>query len=157
MHHLSNILFLIFFAILILLILEISYAKPEIKDADIDIQVVFEGNIRASSMTILGDKSILLLDLDKGHVNRIYNGELYPEPLLDLNVSTNGYRGALGITHYENYGLNKANSTSIFLFFTEGHKKDGEDGDPENPQEPQGNRVYKYELINDKLLFLIIY
>ena len=62
-------------------------------------------------MAILGDNDILVLELN-GHVRRIVDNVLQPEPLLDVNVSKiTGERGLLGIA------ISKDNSGHTHLFF----------------------------------------
>jgi len=97
-------------------------------------------------MTFLGPDDILLLDRDNGKVYRITNG-IASGPLLDVNAATDGYRGLLGIA-----ATNNTNGTStVFLYFTEAHKKDGDDG-TNNALAPLGNMLYSYNLVNNKLI-----
>jgi glucose/arabinose dehydrogenase len=78
-------------------------------------------------------------------VYRIKNGT-ESGTLLDVNVATEGYRGLLGIASTKEKG-----STSLFLYFTEAHKNDGDDS-TKNPIDPLGNRLYRYHLIDNKLI-----
>ena len=61
------------------------------------------------------------------------------EPLLEVNVENEDSRGMLGIAVSKGEEIN---STNIFLYFTK------------TPlgEFPIGNRVYKYELVNNKLV-----
>ena len=61
------------------------------------------------------------------------------EPLLEVNVANDGNRGMLGIAVSKG---GEINSTNIFLYFTEAPLGEF----------PIGNRVYKYELVNNKLV-----
>jgi glucose/arabinose dehydrogenase len=78
-------------------------------------------------------------------VYRIKNGT-ESGTLLDVNVATEGYRGLLGIASTKGKG-----STSLFLYFTEAHKNDGDDS-TKNPMDPLGNRLYRYNLVDNKLI-----
>jgi len=62
------------------------------------------------------------------------------EPLLDVNVAKDANRGMLRIAVSK--GEEEINSTNIFLYFTEARLD----------KFPIGNRVYKYELVNNKLV-----
>lgn len=90
---------------------------------------------------------MLVLDRDYGKLYLVTNGKLNPSPLLDVNVATVGYRGMLGIST-----MNSSNGdTFVFLYYTEAAKEDGDD-DPENGGiRPLGNRLYRYNLIDNEL------
>jgi glucose/arabinose dehydrogenase len=132
---------------------QMSLANPVIiSDKTLKIEKYFSGPVKPTSMAFTGLKEFLILERNEGKVYRVTNGEMDSKPLLDVNVATDGYRGMLGIAI--SAGLN---STNIFLYFTEGNTRDGDDSDSSNPKEPLGNRVYKYELrerqiLNPKLL-----
>ena len=65
---------------------------------------------------------------------------------LDVNVATSVERGMCGIA----ISKNTAGHTYIFLYFTEAESADGEDrSDGKNPL---GNRVYRYDFVNNKLV-----
>jgi aldose sugar dehydrogenase len=113
---------------------------PIIKDSNLKAEVVFEGLTSPTSIAFVGPNDILVLEKDKGTVQRIVNGKILAEPLLDVNVANDANRGMLGIAVSK--GEQENNSTSIFLYFTEA----------ELDKFPIGNRVYKYELVNNKLV-----
>jgi glucose/arabinose dehydrogenase len=150
-------------------IIHFSYAQQEmptlttsqgapniIKDPNLKVELVFEGLELPTSMAFLSQDDILVLEKDKGTVQRIVNGEMLPEPLLDVNVANKSERGMLGIAVTKNEtGPNNSN-TYVFLYFTES-VQDGNDDCPKddfcNPgNDPLGNRLYRYELVNDKLV-----
>jgi glucose/arabinose dehydrogenase len=112
---------------------------PIINDSDLKAEVVFEGLTSLTSIAFLGPNDILALEKDKGTVQRIVNGKILTEPLLEVNVANEGNRGMLGIAVSKG---EENNSTNVFLYFTE--RPLGEF--------PIGNRVYKYELVNNKLV-----
>jgi aldose sugar dehydrogenase len=131
-----------------------SQGAPNIiKDPSLKVELVFDGLELPTSMAFLGPDDILVLEKDKGTVQRIVNGEMLPEPLLDVNVANKSERGMLGIAVPKN---GTTNNTYVFLYFTES-VQDGNDDCPEddfcNPgNDPLGNRLYRYELVNDKLV-----
>ena len=113
---------------------------PIIKDSSLKAEVVFEGLTSPTSMAFVGPNDILVLEKDKGTVQRIVNGKILAEPLLEVNVANDANRGMLGIAVSK--GEEEINSTNIFLYFTEAPLD----------KFPIGNRVYKYELVNNKLV-----
>ena len=121
------------------------YSEPTMINTHFTVERIFAGKFEPSSMTFLGADDILLLDRDNGKVYRIKNG-IESGPLLDVNVATDGYRGLLGVT-----ASNKEiEPTKIFLYFTEAHRHDGDDT-TKNSMDPLGNRLYRYDLIDNKL------
>jgi aldose sugar dehydrogenase len=48
-------------------------------------------------MAFLGPNDILVLEKDNGTVQRIVNGQMLSEPVLDVNVANKFERGLLGI------------------------------------------------------------
>jgi aldose sugar dehydrogenase len=116
--------------ILILTIVSIGYsnyavAEPLLNDPSLGVQLVSDGLELPTSMAFLGPDDILVLEKDKGTVQRIVNGKMLPEPLLDVNVSTQSERGMLGIAVAEKTNLSAP--TYVFLYYTEAESKDGED------------------------------
>src|SRR5919198_5210709 len=121
---------------------------PTIKDPNLNANIVFKGGLKfPTSMAFLGPDDILVLEKNEGTVKRIVNGVMLPEPLLDVNVATANTRGMLGIAvaKHEN-----GKPPYVFLYYTEVKTKDSEDIN--KGKEPLGNRLYRYELINDKLV-----
>jgi aldose sugar dehydrogenase len=97
-----------------------------------------------TTMAFLGENDILALEKDKGTVQRIVNGKILPEPLLDVNVATSVERCMCGIA------VSKSDTTGItyvFLYFTEVELTDSED--IIEAKAPLGNRLYRYELVNN--------
>lgn len=77
---------------------------------------------------------------------------MLPEPLLDVDVANENERGMLGIAVT---ALGKY-PTYVYLYYTES-RKEGSDYCPksyycEPGNEPLGNRLYRYELADDKLV-----
>jgi aldose sugar dehydrogenase len=123
---------------------------PSLNDPSLKVRTVFTGLRGPTSMAFLGPNDILVLEKNKGTVQRIVNGNMLPTPVLQVPVATNVERGMLGIA------VAKKNSNSehpfIFLFYTEsGGGKTGDDIPPGSVQ-PLGNRVYRYEFQDNKLV-----
>jgi aldose sugar dehydrogenase len=92
-------------------------------------------------MAFLGTDDILVLEKNDGTVRRIINGTMLPEPVLDVEVANLVERGMLGIAVARD-------QNHVFLYFTES-ANDGNDA--EWGAAPLGNRLYRYEFVNDKL------
>ncbi len=113
-----------------------------INDTTLQVEVVVTGLNLPTTMAFLGPNDILVLEKDKGTVQRIINGEILPEPLLDVNVATSVERCMCGIavSKHEN------GPTYVFLYYTEAEITDSED--ITQGKDPLGNRLYRYELVN---------
>ena len=140
---------------------------------DITIEPIFEGVEFPTSMAFLGSNDILVLEKNKGTVQRIINGSILKEPLLDVNVASRGERGMLGIavskagivnnsdTNLTNEKTITPEKTYVYLYYTQSRTKDtGDLCDEVLQKEVMGNYLYRYELssngtklINPKLLF----
>ena len=127
---------------------------PIINDSNLKAEVVFKGIEFPTSMAFLGPNDILVLEKNNGTVRRIVDGIMLPEPLLDVNVANKNERGMLGIAVTKN-----ESKTNVFLYYTEasGGKADGTDDCStatrcNKGNNPLGNRLYRYELIGNKLV-----
>lgn len=126
--------------------------NPKIEDSNFKVETVFDGLELPTSIAFLNRNDILVLEKDKGTVQRIINGNMLPEPLLDVDVANENERGMLGIAVT---ALGKY-PTYVYLYYTES-RKEGSDYCPksyycEPGNEPLGNRLYRYELADDKLV-----
>jgi len=139
---------------------------PVINDPNLKLEMVFQGDFKfeannlspVSSMAFLGPNDILVLNKNDGKVYRILNGTLVGDPVLDVNVANKRERGLLGIASSKD----NDDKIYVYLYFTESEKGDGGDVCPDDrysyeyhckpDNEPIGNRLYKYELKNDKLV-----
>ena len=117
-----------------------------IRDSNLNIETVAEGLEFPTSMAFLGTNDFLVLEKEKGTVQRIVNGKMLPEPILDVNVGASQERCMCGIA----ISTSTPGHTYIFLYFTETESADKEDVLQGN--DPIGNRLYRYELVNDKLV-----
>ena len=143
-----------------------SNKGPIIVDPHLKAEVVFTGLKYPTSMAFLGPNDILVTEKDTGTVRRIVNGTELPQPLLNASVSTYGHRGMLGIavasnsssppqTITNNHGnrgkhVNTTTTTYVFLYYTQARTHTGDD--ITEGKQPLGNRVYRYELIDNKLV-----
>lgn len=122
----------------------VEEGKPKILDSHLKVEQVVGGLDTPTTMAFLGPNDILVLEKDKGTVQRIVNGKQLVQPLLDVNVATSVERGMCGIA------ISKHDSkTYVFLYYTEISGNDGED---RQGKEPMGNRLYRYELVDNKLI-----
>ena len=118
--------------------------EPQILDSNLKIEEVVTGLEAPTTMAFLGADDFLVLEKDKGTVMRVINGNVLDKPLLDVQVANLVERGMCGIAVSKN-GIN----TNVFLYFTE---IKGNDGDDRNGKSPEGNRLYRYDLINNQLV-----
>jgi aldose sugar dehydrogenase len=116
----------------------IGTGEPSIKDPSLKVQTVATGLALPTTMAFIGPNDILVLEKGKGTVQRIVNGQMLAEPLLQVNVSSEVERGMLGIAISKD---NQTGNTNVFLYYTEAQGG-----------EPVASRLYRYELANDKLV-----
>ena len=63
-------------------------SMPVIHDPNLRIEEVIRGLDLPTSMAFLGKDDILVLEKDKGTVQRIVNGQIMNKSIIDVNVST---------------------------------------------------------------------
>lgn len=141
-----------------------SHHGPGIVDPGLKAEVVWAGKGFFTNMDFLSYDDILVLEKNNGTVIRIVNGTAATEPLIDLNVATKSERGLVGLAivgehcisgdkNIKNYDCNSVNVSNgfryVFLYFTEARSRDGDDN--ENGTYPVGNRLYRYEFVNNSL------
>jgi aldose sugar dehydrogenase len=119
--------------------------SPDIKDSNLKAEVVADGLDLPTTMAFLGPNDILVLEKEKGTVQRIVDGKTLSEPLLDVNVAAAVERCMCGIAISKN-----GSTTYVFLYYTEAETADKED--MTKGKEPIGNRLYRYELADNKLV-----
>jgi glucose/arabinose dehydrogenase len=138
-----------------------SSKGPIILDPNLKAEVVYQGLRYPTSMAFLGPNDILVTEKDAGTVQRILNGTELRQPLLNVSVATFAHRGMLGIaaapslnisnlTNQENPNSHHYNTTYIFLYFTKAQTHTSDD--ITEGKQPLGNLLYRYELINNKLV-----
>src|SRR5919107_1183690 len=125
---------------------EITGGTPSVNDINLKVEQVASGLVSPTTMAFLDEDTILVLEKDNGRVMMIEDGELQPEPLLDVAVASDGERGMLGTA------VSRENDTTtyVFLYFTE--SGGGVDGDDMQGVPPAGNRLYRYELQGNQLV-----
>jgi glucose/arabinose dehydrogenase len=148
-------------ALLLLPVVTLGYAvndgedyTPQLTNSTLKAELITSDLAAPTSIAFLGPNDILITEKNKGTVQRIVNGEILKEPLLDVNVANEAERGMLGIAVSKNSTNHK---TYVFLYYTE--SSDVQDGTDDCERlnycpigEPVGNRLYRYELIDDRLV-----
>lgn len=124
-------------------------SRPVVKDPNLKVELLVTGLKAPSNMAFLENNDILYLERYSGKVNRIINDTVQPEPLLDVNVANGPERGLLGITVSKQESNVGKETIFVFLYFTETRSKDGEDLQGGGVL---GNRLYRYELVDNKLI-----
>jgi glucose/arabinose dehydrogenase len=117
---------------------------PELTDRHLKVEVVAQDLELPTTMAFLGPNDILVLEKQKGTVQRIVDGKVLSEPLLDVNVAGEIERCMCGIVISHAKGPNNGTITYVFLYYTEASGKDGAN--------PIGNRLYRYQLVDNKLV-----
>src|SRR5919198_5474574 len=142
-----------------------SRGAIKIHDPNLKAEVVATGLRSPTTMAFLGSNDILVNEKLNGTVQRITNGKIQPQPILDVSVANKNERGMLGIavakptTTTNNNNNNNSDSKSsssptyVFVSYTE-TKVEGSDICPrpnycEPGHDPLGNRLYRYELANN--------
>ena len=122
-------------------------AQPMTKDPNLKVELFAQGLRSPTSMAFLGPNDILVLEKDDGTVQRIVNGTMSSQPLLQVPVATESERGMLGIA----VAKHQSGPTYVFLYYTEsGGGKTGDD--VTDGTHPAGNVLYRYELANNQLV-----
>jgi aldose sugar dehydrogenase len=122
----------------------LSPDHPRVFDSRLKVEQVVQGLNTPTTMAFVGPDDFLVLEKDKGTVIRVVNGRILEKPLLDVDVANSVERGMCGIAVFKT-----STKTYVFLYFTE---INGKDGDDRKGKEPEGNRLYRYELVEDKLV-----
>ncbi|MDR4511538.1 MAG: PQQ-dependent sugar dehydrogenase [Nitrososphaeraceae archaeon] len=129
---------------------------PLIYDENLQVGIITEDLKFPTGIDFLSENDLLVIEKNTGQVKRILDGEMLNEPVLDVNVASESERGLLGIAilnpknvmnieSNENSQQNlSTNGIKVFLFYTE--TQDIDNG------EILGNRLYKYDLIDGKLV-----
>jgi aldose sugar dehydrogenase len=138
-----------------------------INDPNLKVELVTDEVIAPTSMAFLGPNDFLILGKD-GTVNRVTDGQMLQEPLLQLNtIDSKDERGMLGIDILKQNGNSGASGSSstiptyVFLYYTEGggtgqNGEGGGGGTSSSSSSSQStairNHLYRYELVNNKLI-----
>ena len=120
-----------------------TYEDINITASNLRFQPIASGFEFPTGMAFLSLNDILVIEKNTGNVIRIKNGtEL--KNCMHVNVANMSERGLLGIAVSQSDDNNITNPRYVFLFYTETDKNDS--------QEILGNRLYRYEFIDDKLI-----
>ncbi len=123
---------------------------PVINDPNLVVEKVNDKPLNIpTSLAFFGHNDILVTEKETGKVIRVLDGQVKENvPLLDVEVATAMERGLLGLALSKSMNDTK---TYVFLYYTE--SGGGKDGDDFNAGvEPVGNRLYKYEYHDGKLI-----
>jgi glucose/arabinose dehydrogenase len=129
----------------------ISPSGPTVNDPALKVQIVFPPSGKGNtSMAFLAPNDILVLEKNTGKVDRIVNGRLLPNPVLDVAVANYIERGLLGITISPS--LSSDGKRYVYLYYTQAGNStiDGDEFLGLTP--PKGNMVYRYEWTNNQLV-----
>ncbi len=122
--------------------------EPSIKDPNLGVELVSSDVLEfPTSMAFLGPDDILVLEKEKGTVQRIVNGKLLSTPVLTVDVASQVERCMCGIA------VSKSDSGTVyvFLYFTEAEDGSGSSSSSSSSSsDPIGNRLYRYEWINNQ-------
>jgi len=113
-----------------------STPPPIVNDNSLKVELFYSGPQPLTSIAFLNNSDLVAIEKNTGKVQRIANGVSLKE-LLD--VTTLDERGMLGVAISKNVD----GGAYVFLYYTESKTPNGE---------PIGNRLYRYELINNKLV-----
>ncbi|MFM8659468.1 MAG: PQQ-dependent sugar dehydrogenase [Candidatus Nitrosotenuis sp.] len=107
---------------------------PIVNDPSLKVDTFVSGIPNSpTTMAFVGD-DVLVLERYTGLVRLIHNGQLQPEPALDVSVARDGERGMLGITSVGN---------TVYVYFTAAEVDEGKAIE---------NRIYRYEWNGLKLV-----
>jgi aldose sugar dehydrogenase len=131
-----------------------AYAKaplspygPTVNDDNLTVEKITEGLDFPTSMSFVGNNDILVTEKETGIVKRVLNGQVQETPALDVSVANSIERGLLGIA----VSKQPDGKTYVFLSYTEsGNDADG--SDVEDNVDPSGNRLYRYDYVDGKLI-----
>jgi glucose/arabinose dehydrogenase len=135
----------------------------QIKDPNLHIELVSDVLIDPTAIAFVGPDDVLVLEKD-GKVQRIVDGKLMSEPLLELtDVTSKDEQGLLGIAvssaRASNSQVNSTeNAVYVFLYYTRQGQNGAEsadadtDTDTDTASSQTHNVVYRYELVGNKLI-----
>ncbi|MFI5424322.1 MAG: PQQ-dependent sugar dehydrogenase [Nitrososphaerales archaeon] len=116
-----------------------DYADIKIMDPKLRFDVVATDFKFPTGIAFLGNNDLLLIEKNTGNVIRVQNGT-ETKPLLTLSIANQSERGLLGLAVTEMGSIPRY----VFLYYTEADKT--------NPNNVLGNRVYRYELVDNELV-----
>src|SRR5919198_968798 len=123
---------------------------PAVNDPGLKVETVATGLTHPTAMAFLGGSSndILVTEKDSGTVRRVVDGQVQKEPVLDVAVANDNGTNERGLLGMAIAKLQSEAKTYVFLYYTE--SGDGRDGSDANGVVPAGNRLYRYELVEEE-------
>jgi glucose/arabinose dehydrogenase len=112
---------------------------PYVEDKNLEVELVAKNISKPTSMAFLAQDDILVLEKNNGTIQRIINGVLLPEPIMDVSVG--GFNksietGMLGLDIKQ-----VTNATYyLFVYYTMANTDGGK---------PVANQLYRYTFVND--------
>jgi aldose sugar dehydrogenase len=123
----SNKLFIISFTLVLATGLLFQYQfstalAQSVEDQNLNVEAFVEGLNLPTSMAFLDSNNILVLEKD-GLVRLVSNGQLQPQPVLEIPVDSQSERGLLGIavqenTNTDNNSNKNGDTKNVFLYYT---------------------------------------
>ena len=120
---------------------------PTVNDSNLQVVRVISNLSMPTTIAFLGPDDFLMLQKG-GTVFRVTNGIISSHPLLNVSVGTGITQGMLGVAISKN---SEFNATYVFLYYTESLNQTKIQNQT-SMFEPLENRLYRYELVNGKLL-----
>src|SRR5215207_9290155 len=119
-----------------------------VNDPNLKVEEIVGGLIYPTAMAFLGNSSddMIVTEKDNGTVQRIIDGELQEEPLIEVPVANDNGTNERGLLGMAVARLNETTSY-VFLYYTE--SGDGQTGSDAQGIVPAGNRLYRYELVEN--------
>ncbi len=129
-----------------------SPSGPTVNDPNLKVQIVFPTSGKGNtSMAFLAPNDILVLEKNTGKIDRIVNGKMLPNSVLDVAVANYIERGLLGIAIAPT--LSPDGKRYVYLYYTQAGNGITTDGDEFlGLAPPKGNMVYRFEWTNNQLL-----
>ena len=130
---------------------------PQVKDPNLTVEVVVDGLNMPTTMAFL-DKDDFLILQKNGSLVRIVDGVLLDKTRLDVPVAKGFYQGLLGIAVTNQSISTNNNETYVFLYYTEVSTNNNTNINENSTRDGNssthilGNMVYRYELIDNKLI-----
>lgn len=119
---------------------ERTYGNVKITDSALRFEEFARGPKFSTGMAFQNQDDIILIEKNTGKVIRIQNGTRLDEPMLTVNIANASERGLLGIA----ISKEPSRTRYVFLYYTE--------ADATNSSKVLGNRLYRYDLVENKLL-----
>lgn len=116
-----------------------KYEDVNVTDSRSRFDVIAKGLNFPTGMAFLRDNDMLVIEKNTGNLIRIQNGT-ESKPLLTVSIANQSERGLLGIA----VTGEGSKPRYVFLYYTE--------SDRTNPDKALGNRIYRYEMVGNKLI-----